>query len=373
MKRIELVDIKKAYGENVVIPKMSFSIEDGERLVLLGPSGCGKSTLLRMIAGLENIQEGVLKISDADVSNVRPGERNIAIVFQNYALYPHMTVEQNITNALKQNKVPAKEIERRLDMVLSMLVLRAYRKRKPKELSGGQRQRVALARATVKKSEVFLLDEPLSNLDAQLRVSARQALLDIHEKFKQTIVYVTHDQIEAMTFATKVILLNKGEIQMYDEPYNVYHHPSNVFTAKFIGSPSMNILEEVHIISNFIRIGQQRVLLDTEWRGFLESNVSYFCGIRPENLRITKEKSEKEYSQIDATVKYIENLGANFAVYLQVEGSQMVAVVKEPEFEINEPVYIEFLQDHLHFFDGKTEKNLGRPASLHSQRRIGGK
>ncbi|WP_317855601.1 ABC transporter ATP-binding protein [Chakrabartyella piscis] len=368
MKRIELTDIKKAYGETVVIPKMSFSIADGERLVLLGPSGCGKSTLLRMIAGLENIQEGVLKISGEDVSNVAPGQRNIAMVFQNYALYPHMTVEDNITYGLRQNKVPKEEVEKRLDMVLDMLDLRVYRKRKPKELSGGQRQRVSLARATVKNSEVFLLDEPLSNLDAQLRVSARQSLLDIHEKFKQTIVYVTHDQIEAMTFATKVILLNKGEIQMYDEPYNVYHHPSNVFTAKFIGSPSMNIMEHVHIISNFIRIGKQRMVLDREWRGYLEENTNYFCGIRPENLRITKKKSEQEYSQIEATVQYIENLGANFAVYLQVEGSQLVAVIKEPDFDVNEKVYIEFLQDHLHFFDGTTEKNLGRPASLHSQR-----
>lgn len=368
MKRIELTNIKKAYGETVVIPKMSFSIEDGERLVLLGPSGCGKSTLLRMIAGFESIQEGKLEISGVDVSDVPPGERDVAMVFQNYALYPHMTVKDNITYGLRQNKVPKEEIERRLDVVLNMLDLRVYCKRKPKELSGGQRQRVALARATVKKSEVFLLDEPLSNLDAQLRVSARQSLLDIHKKFKQTIVYVTHDQIEAMTFATKVILLNKGEIQMYDDPYNVYHHPTNVFTAKFIGSPSMNIMEGVHIIDNFIRIGKQRVLLDREWRGFLESNVSYFCGIRPENLRVTKEKSDVEYSQIEATVQYVENLGANFAVYLQVEGSQIVAVVKEPDYDVNETVYIEFLQDHLHFFDGQTEKNLGRPASLHSQR-----
>ncbi len=369
MNRIELNDIKKTYGDFVVIPNMNFSIEDGERLVLLGPSGCGKSTLLRMIAGLETIQEGQMFISGTDVSKVSPGERNIAMVFQNYALYPHMTVEENITYGLRQNKVPKGEIKERLNTVLGMLDLQPYRSRKPKELSGGQRQRVALARATVKNSEVFLLDEPLSNLDAQLRVSARQALLDIHKKFKQTIVYVTHDQIEAMTFATKIILLNKGEIQMHDNPYNVYHHPANVFTAKFIGSPPMNIAKGVVIKDNFIWMGKQKVILDREWWGYLSESEEYFLGIRPEYMKLSRTPSEKEFGHFKAKVQYVENLGADFAVYLEIDDNLFVAVVKDSEYQVGDEVYAVFSQDHLHFFDSETEQNLGRPKELRSQRK----
>ncbi len=369
MNRIELINIKKSYGDNVVIPKINFAIEDGERLVLLGPSGCGKSTLLRMIAGFETIQDGKMAISGVDVSTVSPGERDVSMVFQNYALYPHMTVEDNITYGLRQNKVPKDEIERRLDAVLAMLDLRMYRKRKPKELSGGQRQRVALARATVKHSKVFLLDEPLSNLDAQLRVSARQSLLDIHHEYKQTIVYVTHDQIEAMTFGTKIILLNKGEIQMYDSPYNVYHHPANVFTAKFIGSPPMNIAKEISIVKNFIRIGGQKIMLCEEWRGYIKEDVNHYMGIRPEYIQLSRTPNGKEYSQLEAKVQYVENLGADFAVYLMAEGNLFVAVVKDSEYKVDDIVYAELMQDHLHFFDYENEKNLGRPKSLRSQRK----
>ena len=207
MANIRFENVRKSYGDNVIIDQLNFEIHSGEQLVLLGPSGCGKSTILRMIAGLEEVTEGNLYLRNERVNDKPPGKRNIGMVFQNYALYPHMTVKENITYALRVKKVPKNEIEKRLDAAAEFLQLKQYYDRKPSELSGGQRQRVALARATVKNSDYFLLDEPLSNLDAQLRISARTALMDIHNQFKQTMVYVTHDQIEAMTFGTRIALI----------------------------------------------------------------------------------------------------------------------------------------------------------------------
>lgn len=221
MKEIHFENVRKNYGKTEVVKGLNFTIEKGERLILLGPSGCGKSTTLRMIAGLEDISSGELIMDGKIVNHIPSGKRNVAMVFQNYALYPHMTVKQNITYALRMKKVPKKEIESRLEDVLMMLQLKGLEDRFPKDLSGGQRQRVALARAIVKQADYFLLDEPLSNLDAQLRVSARKELVKIHEKYKQTIVYVTHDQIEAMTVGNRIALLNEGVLQMLDTPENV--------------------------------------------------------------------------------------------------------------------------------------------------------
>ncbi len=362
MNAVEFKDVKKAYGSNVVIENISFEAEKGERLVLLGPSGCGKSTLLRVIAGLEDIVTGDVVLSGRSVVDVASGHRDVSMVFQNYALYPHMNVEKNITYGLKIAKVPKKEIEERLEMVLKMLELEPYRKRLPRELSGGQRQRVALARATVKNSPIFLLDEPLSNLDAQLRVAARQALLDIHEKFKQTMIYVTHDQIEALTFGTRIMLLNKGEIQMYDTPYNVYHFPKNVFTARFIGFPPMNIVENVRICKNHLNYQNLHMLLDDGWHDYLKENGEYICGIRPENILIHKEAFGGK--TLEANVTYIENQGANYAVYLSMNGVKLVVIVKYVNFSIGETVHLELLQEHLHFFDKDTKENLGRPKKI---------
>ncbi len=362
MKAIEFENVKKAYGDNVVIPNINFDVDKGERLVLLGPSGCGKSTLLRMIAGLEDIQNGTVKLNGNDMKNVALDKRDVAMVFQNYALYPHMTVERNITYGLKAAKMKKDEVEERLDEALRMLDLTEYKNRTPKQLSGGQRQRVALARATVKRRSIFLLDEPLSNLDAQLRVSARQALLDIHDRYKQTMVYVTHDQIEAMTFATKIILLSKGEIQMWDKPYEVYHHPRNIFTAKFIGSPPMNLIPDVRIWMNRAKFGKQQLYLMNDWHGFLSENKDYTMGIRSENIILHKENVNEKY--VSATVRYIENQGANFAVYLDVDGTEIISTVKNLNCRIGENLYAEFLQSHLHFFDSETELNVGRPEHL---------
>ena len=245
MKNIVFDHVDKAYGKNV--KDLNLEIKEGERLILLGPSGCGKSTTLRMIAGLEDITAGTISMNGAVMNEVPSGKRSVSMVFQNYALFPHMTVENNITYGLKVHKMDPKEIDTRLEEVLEMLDLKGLEKRKPKDLSGGQRQRVALARAVVKRSDYFLLDEPLSNLDAQLRLRARKELVKIHELYHQTFVYVTHDQIEAMTVGHRIALMNQGKLQMLDTPSNVYNRPANVFTAKFIGSPSMNITESTYM------------------------------------------------------------------------------------------------------------------------------
>ncbi len=245
-----------------------------------------------------------------------------------------------------------------------MLELEEYRNRKPHQLSGGQRQRVALARATVKSSDIFLLDEPLSNLDAQLRVAARQALLEIHQKFHQTMVYVTHDQIEAMTFGTKIILLYKGEIQMYDTPYNVYHFPANIFTAKIIGSPPMNLFPKVHMIERWMHFDWVNLPMFEKWKAHLEEHHSYTLGIRPENIVVHTAKDSPAF--LEATVRYIENQGASYATYVDIRGVEFVVMSKYVNFNEGDTVYLEFLEEHLHFFDSETEKTIGRPAEIHA-------
>jgi len=235
--------VEKTYGKTKIIQDLNLTIREGERLVLLGPSGCGKSTTLRMIAGLEEITSGDLIMGGKRVNEVPSGGRNVSMVFQNYALYPHMTVADNITYALRVQKVEKREREERLKNAMNILGLDTYAKRKPRELSGGQRQRVALARALVKRSRYLLLDEPLSNLDAQLRVQARKELVKLHQLYGQTFIYVTHDQIEAMTVGNRIALMEGGVLQMIDTPYRVYNRPANIFVAKFIGSPSTNIMD----------------------------------------------------------------------------------------------------------------------------------
>ena len=234
--------VSKVYGTNQVVRDLDFSINAGERLILLGPSGCGKTTTLRMIAGLESITSGDLYMGDKRVNDVPPGERNIAMVFQSYALYPHMTVWDNITFGLQIQKLSPSEIEKRTKEAIDILQLEGLTERYPKELSGGQKQRVALARAIVKHSPYFLLDEPLSNLDAKLRQQARTQLVKIHEIYKPTMIYVTHDQVEAMTVATRIAIINEGVLQQIGTPEEVYHRPANTFVAQFIGTPAMNLL-----------------------------------------------------------------------------------------------------------------------------------
>lgn len=242
MSQIKLKNVNKTYGkDNCVIDHLDLTISDGSFTVMVGPSGCGKSTTLRMIAGLEDLSGGDLYIDGARMNDVEPGERNIAMVFQNYALYPTMNVKENIEFGLINSKVPKEERERRINDICGTVGLLPFLKRKPGQLSGGQRQRVALARAMVKKPRVFLMDEPLSNLDAKLRNQMRTELIELHKQLGTTFVYVTHDQTEAMSMATDIVLMNKGVIQQHDSPLNIYSNPENLFTAQFIGNPTMNL------------------------------------------------------------------------------------------------------------------------------------
>ena len=351
MTSIILKNVNKSYGDNTVIDNLNLEIKEGERTIFLGPSGCGKSTILRMIAGLEKITSGEVFLGDRNVTHLASGERNIAMVFQNYALYPHMSVEKNILYALKRNGVSKTDRENRLEKVLAMLELEQYRKRMPKDLSGGQRQRVALARATVKQSNYFLLDEPLSNLDAKLRVVARRELLKLHEEFKQTFVYVTHDQVEAMALGDRIVVLNKGEVQMVDTPYNVYHQPRNLFTAQFIGSPPMNILDGFVKDKQFCFDKQTIDISDIKGMDKELEGKKVYLGIRPENMKI----SENDDGDIKGKVIFRENFGAEVAHTIQI-GETEIIVMSNTIINQDE-VSVIVNREHVHFFDKETETN----------------
>ena len=269
MSSIVFKNVCKNYGNTQVVKNLNLEINPGERLVLLGPSGCGKSTTLRMIAGLEKITSGELYFGDKVMNDIESGDRNVAMVFQNYALYPHMTVWDNITFGLRMNKVEREEIEKRAREALKILNLEGLEKRYSKELSGGQRQRVALCRAVVKQSPFFLLDEPLSNLDVQLRNTSREELVKLHNLYRPTFVYVTHDQIEAMTIGHRIAVLNKGYLQQIDTPEKIYNNPVNVFVAKFIGIPQINIIR-VNINEGELLLKNNRIKISDEKRKFIE-------------------------------------------------------------------------------------------------------
>ncbi|AOT71479.1 ABC transporter ATP-binding protein [Geosporobacter ferrireducens] len=362
MKEIVFENVCKHYGKNLVVNHLNLTIRAGERLILLGPSGCGKSTTLRIISGLENISSGKLYMGGKCVNDVPSGDRNIAMVFQNYALFPHMTVEENITYGLKVHKVPKGDIEERLKSALQMLRLEGLEKRKPKELSGGQRQRVALARAVVKRSDFFLLDEPLSNLDAQLRGHARKELVKIHEMYRQTFVYVTHDQVEAMTIGDRVALMNKGVLQMVDTPDNVYNRPANVFTAKFIGAPAANVLDADYWENGLI-VGKQKLLLPEMWIEQVKKSRSneFAFGIRPEHIQLSKAPIANAFK---GRVKYIENYGNRFGIYFEIEGNEIIAMADENDLSANDTVYFQPDFAKIHLFDRSTTNSIGYPKEL---------
>jgi sn-glycerol 3-phosphate transport system ATP-binding protein len=360
LKDIVFENVCKTYGDNRVVSDLNLAVRDGERLILLGPSGCGKSTTLRMIAGLEEITSGKLYMGGRCCNHTACGERNVSMVFQNYALFPHMTVEGNITYGLKARKYPREEIVSRLSDVLEMLNLSELKDRKPKELSGGQRQRVALARAIVKRSDYLLLDEPLSNLDAQLRQHARKELVRIHEAYNQTFVYVTHDQTEAMTVGDRIALLYEGRLMMADTPRNVYHRPANVFTAKFIGSPSCNIAL-LKMDGNSVLFGEQRLALPECWAKIAGERDRICLGIRPEHVRLYRVPAE---GALTASVMYVEDYGNRVGVYFDVDGHEMTALCDEDAPSPGSTVY--FLPDfsNLHLFDCETSKSLGYPYNM---------
>lgn len=354
--------VEKTYEKTKIIHDLNLTVREGERLVLLGPSGCGKSTTLRMIAGLEEITSGDLVMGGQRVNEIPSGKRNVSMVFQNYALYPHMTVADNITYALRVQKVEKRETQERLRNAMNILGLETYEKRKPRELSGGQRQRVALARALVKRSRYLLLDEPLSNLDAQLRVQARKELVKLHQLYGQTFIYVTHDQIEAMTVGNRIALMEGGVLQMIDTPYRVYNRPANIFAARFIGSPSTNIME-AEWEDGFLRIGDQRVELPKMWNRIAAAHgrKALCLGIRPEHLKLEAGHREQAFC---GEIRYIEDYGNKLGIYFSLNGEEAVSICDAIPAGPGEMV--SFVPDfnHIHLFDRETTRSLGYPEEL---------
>ncbi|MFH0733410.1 MAG: sn-glycerol-3-phosphate ABC transporter ATP-binding protein UgpC [bacterium] len=364
MAEVRLVNVSKVYeGGNKVVHNVSFEIKDKEFVVLVGPSGCGKSTTLRMIAGLEEISEGQLFIDDKLVNDISPKDRDIAMVFQNYALYPHMTVYDNMAFGLKLRKFNKQEIKDRVMHAAQILGIEDYLNRKPKALSGGQRQRVAVGRAIVRKPKVFLFDEPLSNLDAKLRVQMRTEISKLHKRLEATMVYVTHDQVEAMTMGDRIVIMKDGLINQIDSPLNLYNFPLNKFVAGFIGSPSMNFIEGTINNGNnliFTSIDKSFVLdIPEKYKDNLKiyNNKSIFLGIRPEdilNVETNLDNTEKRYSFI---LEVVEPMGNEIFLYFTIAGNQFVARVPSLEKpSAGEKVELMFNSQKLHFFDKETEQ-----------------
>jgi multiple sugar transport system ATP-binding protein len=358
MAEVTLTDITKQFGAFTAVDHLSMVIEDGKFTVLVGPSGCGKTTTLRMVAGLETATMGEIRIGDRVVNDVPPKDRNIAMVFQNYALYPHMDVFNNMAFGLKLRKTPKAEIQERVLEAAQLLGIEEKLKSKPRELSGGQRQRVAVGRAIVRKPEVFLFDEPLSNLDAKLRVQMRTELAELHSKLKTTTIYVTHDQVEAMTLGDRIAIMKDGVIQQYASPQDTYNHPNNQFVAGFIGSPAMNFFP-----ATATQEGKQIVLSGTSFKLTLSSEQSsislpdhVLVGIRPEDL--SGSHSEEE-NTIDLEVSVLEQLGHTLLVYGYLEGTQIVASV-DPHMQVSLASTIRLSANtaSLHIFDPATEKTI---------------
>lgn len=342
MGKVQIKDLKKSYGSVEVLHGLNIDIGDCEFVALVGPSGCGKSTLLRMIAGLESINSGTISIADRVVNNLPPSERDIAMVFQTYALYPHKTVADNMGFALKVAKRDKAEIDARVKQAAEILSLTEYLDRKPRQLSGGQRQRVAMGRAIVRDPQVFLFDEPLSNLDAKLRIQMRTELKALHQRLQTTTVFVTHDQIEAMTLADRIVVMQGGYIEQIGSPLELYDHPANEFVATFIGAPSMNLLK-CTIENGKVSIGD--VSFDgPQGEGSYSGQAK--LGIRPEHLIISDDG-------LPMTVKVVEPTGSETLVFLEFENQPVTAVFRERhDFAPDQIIHLQPDPNHLHFFNG---------------------
>ena len=317
MAFLKFVDIDKSFNENNVISKFNLEVERGKFIVLLGPSGCGKSTLLRMIAGLEKIDNGKILLENNLLNDLLPSKRQIAMVFQSYALYPHMNVFQNISFGLKSEKISRNQIKDKVLEVAKILKIEELLSRRPKELSGGQRQRVAIGRAITRNPKLFLFDEPLSNLDTALRTEMRVEISKLHKKLKSNVVYVTHDQIEAMTLADKIVIMNKGKIEQFDSPENIYNDPKNIFVAEFIGNPKMNILKiktQDIINKNTFKLLNKEIKFENSY-----FDKEFYMGIRPEDISLEK-KSEIAF---DVNIDLIENLGSEKIIHTHLNDVEM--------------------------------------------------
>ncbi len=356
MSQVEVRQARKAYGAVEVLHGVSITIPDGKFVVLVGPSGCGKSTLLRMIAGLETVTSGDIIIGDKRVNDVQPKDRDIAMVFQSYALYPHMTVEQNMNFSLRLRHESKAKIASEVSRAAGILGLTALLDRYPRQLSGGQRQRVAMGRAIVRNPEVFLFDEPLSNLDAKLRVQMRTEIKEMHQRLGTTTIYVTHDQIEAMTMADQIVVMRDGHIEQIGAPLELYEEPQTVFVAEFVGSPSMNMLQG-RIAGGEGRygvgIGDGITLpLDGDWDVTSGQNVIY--GIRPEHLQITD-------TGLPATVRVVEPTGPETQIYATLGGARIVALAKDrPTVSVGQAMHLTVDQSRLHLFDAATSQRIRR-------------
>jgi multiple sugar transport system ATP-binding protein len=353
MAPVAIRDVRKSFGSVEILHGVTCLIADGEFVVLVGPSGCGKSTLLRMIAGLENITSGEISIAGRVVNHVPPKARDIAMVFQNYALYPHMTVAANMSFSLKLRGAPPREVERQVARAADILGLRHLLDRYPRQLSGGQRQRVAMGRAIVRDPQVFLFDEPLSNLDAKLRVAMRTEIKELHQRLKTTTVYVTHDQIEAMTMADRIVVMHDGLVEQIGAPLELYDFPRNLFVAGFIGSPAMNFLKGA-IRANgrleFESAGGVRLPLTTAPSG--SDGREIVCGIRPEHFVIAEDGSE-------AQVQVIEPTGSELQVVAKLGGEDVIAVFRERyTFKPGETIRLKPDPGLIHLFDGSTGQRL---------------
>jgi multiple sugar transport system ATP-binding protein len=355
---IVLRGLVKSYGKGKPVLKgVDLEIRDREFMVLVGPSGCGKSTVLRVISGLEDVDAGEIRIDDRVVNAVPPRERDVAMVFQNYALYPHMTVYDNIAFGLKVRRVPKGEIDGLVREAAGILNIESMLGKLPKQLSGGERQRVALGRAIVRKPKVFLFDEPLSNLDAKLRVQMRAEISALHRRLRITTVYVTHDQVEAMTMGERITVIRSGEIQQIAEPLGLYQRPANRFVAEFIGSPPMNTLF-VRWEGDAFRLGDRRIAWETGAVSLPETyrGRDLLLGVRPEHLLV-----ERDGAGIPASVDLVEPMGGESNVYLTIEGKRAIARLSgDAPFRAGDRVAVRFSLASAHFFDGETERRIER-------------
>ncbi|HHT15654.1 MAG: ABC transporter ATP-binding protein [Christensenellales bacterium] len=370
MASLSLRHLYKVYPGNVTaVSDFCLEIEDKEFIVLVGPSGCGKSTTLRMVAGLEEISDGELYIGDRLVNDVAPKDRDIAMVFQNYALYPHMTVFDNMAFGLKLRKMPKDEIKRRVEAAAHILDIEHLLNRKPKALSGGQRQRVALGRAIVREPKVFLMDEPLSNLDAKLRVQMRTEITKLHQRLETTFIYVTHDQTEAMTMGSRIVIMKDGFVQQVDTPQNNYDHPANKFVAGFIGSPQMNFFD-VKLVAEggkvYALFGDSKILVpDSKVKKFVDEDhigKEVVMGIRPENISDDPDiVAANPDSQFKVNIEVTEQMGAETFLYMTAKGKEdniVARVDPRTSTKVGDEIVVAMDTNRLHFFDKDTEKTL---------------
>ncbi|MFT9497858.1 ABC transporter ATP-binding protein [Anaerosolibacter sp.] len=364
MAKVVLNGIEKVYPNGFkAVHGIDLEIKDGEFMVFVGPSGCAKSTTLRMIAGLEDITKGSIYIGEKQVNDIPPKDRGIAMVFQNYALYPHMTVYENMAFSLKIRKVPKDLMDKKIREAAKMLDIEEVLQRKPKELSGGQRQRVAVGRAIVRDPQVFLFDEPLSNLDAKLRVHMRVQLAQLHKRLKATMVYVTHDQVEAMTMGDRICVMNLGRIMQVDTPLNLYHYPANKFVAGFIGSPAMNLIEGELMNKNgniFVKMGGIELILPFSKADKIRARVGkrIWFGIRPEHICLGEDESAAD---VNGRIDVIEHMGNESLVHFYQDGLQVVAKLDSmdsKDLKPGEQSAFVFNMEKCHIFDYDSEENL---------------